>query len=87
MQFCQRPCPSFCLQHGVLSARRTLFFFWLARLIQHIEDALLQQGVALARDKQINSCFNLGDFRFELAQSELGRVTGGLPLPPGMFGS
>ncbi len=23
----------------------------------------------------------------ELAQSELGRVTGGLPLPPGMFGS
>jgi hypothetical protein len=23
----------------------------------------------------------------ELAQTELGRVTGGLPLPPGMFGS
>ena len=23
----------------------------------------------------------------ELAQNELGRVTGGLPLPPGMFGS
>ena len=23
----------------------------------------------------------------ELAQAELGRVTGGLPLPPGMFGS
>src|SRR5438477_4051696 len=68
VQICQGACARLGLQYGILSTRRVLFIFWIARLTQSVEDTLLQQRVALACNEEINSRLYFGELRLELAQ-------------------
>src|SRR6266699_5121172 len=68
VQIGQGACARLGLQYGILSAGCSLFILRIARLTEGVEDALLQQRVALACKEEINGGFYFGELRLELAQ-------------------